>query len=518
VTELKETSLEVIYLDEPLLGFGRGQICDHPKDGLFLYGPNGALPRARSITVGVVGTADGLQYFRRVIERMRGRIDVPPPGKLEKEVRLHLANFPGLEEAFGLRVDPGAFAERGISLKALDEATRSLNHHEAVSKAVDLYVSAIADYDKNEERSIDVWALILPELIFERCKVGSRRSGLPLVKGDFGKKQKAKVDLPLLERVIDQAGEDIFDDVPDFHRQVKARLLKLNHTSQLVRETTLAPELFINKAGYPSRTLQEPATVAWNLATGLYYKTQPEPPWKLANVRPGVCYLGFVYKLLPNHKDNHACCAAQMFLNEGDGIVFRGANGPWRTANREFHLQPEEAKKLITTVLNTFHDKHKAYPRELFIHGRSKFNVAEWAAFAEAVPEGTNLVGVRIKTTDGDTKLFREGDYPVLRGTAVLLDDSNAYLWTNGFLPRLDTYIGPETPNPLFVTIMKSTGSPPDLRTVLGDIMGLTKINYNACSFNDGLPVTVRFADKVGDVLTMGIAQGAERQPFKFYV
>jgi hypothetical protein len=64
----------------------------------------------------------------------------------------------------------------------------------------------------------------------------------------------------------------------------------------LVRETTLAPEAFLNKAGYPKRRLQEPASVAWNLSTGLYYKTQPEPPWKLASVRPGVCYIGLVFK------------------------------------------------------------------------------------------------------------------------------------------------------------------------------------------------------------------------------
>jgi hypothetical protein len=48
--------------------------------------------------------------------------------------------------------------------------------------------------------------------------------------------------------------------------------------------------------------------------------------------------------------------------------------------------------------------------------------------------------------------------------------------------------------------------------------MGLTKINYNSCNFNDGLPATVRFARIVGDVLTMGSAKGEERQPFKFYV
>ena len=58
----------------------------------------------------------------------------------------------------------------------------------------------------------------------------------------------------------------------------------------------------------------------------------------------------------------------------------------------------------------------------------------------------------------------------------------------------------------------------PNIRNVLADIMGLTKINYNACNYNDGLPVTVRFAKMVGEVLTMGSAKGAERQPFKFYV
>ena len=59
------------------------------------------------------------------------------------------------------------------------------------------------------------------------------------------------------------------------------------------------------------------------------------------------------------------------------------------------------------------------------------------------------MVGVRIQTTNGDTKLFRNGDYPVMRRTAVILDDRNAYLWTSGYVPRLDTYIGPETPSPL---------------------------------------------------------------------
>lgn len=513
-----ETVLEVVHIQEPDLAFGYGQTCDHPKDGLFLYGPYAAPNRSRAVSIGVIGTKDGLAYFRSWAISAGGFVQVPPPKKTDKQNRLHLSNFPGLEEAFGLLISPGDFVQRTVKLDDLDDATRTLNQHEAVRKAVDLYVNEIERYDRNEEKSVDVWIFVLPEIIFERCKPLARRSGLELKAGEFGKGKKEKSDLPLLREVIDQGAEEIFDDVPDFHRQVKARLLKLGHTSQLIRETTLSPQSFLNRAGYPKRGLQEAATVAWNLATGLYYKTQPEPPWKLAHVRPGVCYIGLVFKMIPNDPSEHACCAAQMFLNEGDAVVFRGANGPWKTGDYEFHLKKSEAKNLIGKVLETFEDKHGEPPREFFIHGRTTFNDEEWAAFTEAAPEGTNVIAVRIKETKGESKLFRNGDYSVIRGTAIILDERNALLWTNGFVPRLDTYIGPETPNPLSITVLRSTRESPDIKKVLADIMGLTKINYNACNYNDGLPVTIRFANKVGDVLTMGSARDSERQPLKFYV
>jgi hypothetical protein len=89
---------------------------------------------------------------------------------------------------------------------------------------------------------------------------------------------------------------------------------------------------------------------------------------------------------------------------------------------------------------------------------------------------------LRIRSTGGETKLFRDGDYPVLGGTALLLDDQTAYLWTTGYVPQLDTYIGPETPNPLHITVMRSKNATPDICTVLADIMGLTKINYTSAS------------------------------------
>src|SRR6266568_852722 len=273
--EFPERSLQVLHLPEPLLEFGAKQATAHPKDGLFLYGPHERAKKTKEVRVGVIGTATGINYFRAWAGRLKKGIQVPPPGKTEKQDRLHLANFPGLEEAFKISFDEGEFVAYTIDLKTIDAATRILNLHEAVSKVVKLYSDKVRHHIDNDERPVDVWVLLVPEIIFERCKPGSKRTGLPMEKGDFGKKQKRRSDLPLLGDLVDHSAEEIFDDVPDFHRQVKAEFLTLSPT-QILRETTLAPEAFKNKAGYPVRRTQDRATVAWNVATGLYYKTQPK--------------------------------------------------------------------------------------------------------------------------------------------------------------------------------------------------------------------------------------------------
>jgi hypothetical protein len=142
------------------------------------------------------------------------------------------------------------------------------------------------------------------------------------------------------------------------------------------------------------------------------------------------------------------------------------------------------------------------------------FSNDEWEGFTDGVSRGTNLVGVQIRNVF-DTKLFRMGSYPVIRGTVLHLSARRAYLWTTGYVPRLDTYMGPETPNPIEVRIQRGHCS---LETVLRDILGLTKINFNSCVHNDHSPVTIKFADAVGDVLGAAPQDSEPRLPFKFYI
>jgi hypothetical protein len=163
-------------------------------------------------------------------------------------------------------------------------------------------------------------------------------------------------------------------------------------------------------------------------------------------------------------------------------------------------------------VIKEYRDQHgNQPPAELFLHAKSSFTEEEWRGFKSGVPPETNIVGVQIADAKDNMKLFRPRNYPVLRGSALLLGDDQAFLWTAGYVPRLDTYLGPETPNPLLIRRRRCDR---DFDTILRDVMGLTKINFNSCLHNDRLPVTIRFADAVGEIMLAAPQTGEPRLPF----
>jgi hypothetical protein len=307
---------------------------------------------------------------------------------------------------------------------------------------------------------------------------------------------------------------DLYRFEVNFHHQLKARLLADRAVIQIVRETSLTPDDFIVN-GRSSRAVQDPATIAWNLATTAFFKAGGKP-WKLASVRPGVCYVGLVFKQDgTNPSVGNACCGAQMFLNSGDGLVFRGAVGPWYSnATEEYHLSKAGAAALMKLVVDSYIGSNGRPPDELFIHGRSRFDDDEWSGFRAAVPATTNLVGVRIRGTN-EIKLYRPDKHPVIRGTAYCAFDRMGYLWTKGYIPRLRTYPGWEVPNPLCIQIDRGDA---DLRRVMQDVMGLTKVNFNACVFGDGWPVTLKFANAVGEILTAAPVPDLPPLPFRHYI
>jgi hypothetical protein len=102
-----------------------------------------------------------------------------------------------------------------------------------------------------------------------------------------------------------------------------------------------------------------------------------------------------------------------------------------------------------------------------------------------------------------------------MRGMALKINDNEAYLITRGFIPRLNTASSLEIPNPLHIKITRGSA---DIDTVLKDVLALTKLNYNACIHGDGLPVTLRFSDTIGSILTATDNFKTEQRKFMYYI
>ena len=261
-----------------------------------------------------------------------GFIGIPEPTARYREIEPQHVPFPEFEQAFGAKwsVKP-AQTISDIDSTGLREALKIGNRHEAIKSAVGMYVDRLTAAQNRLENPPSFWFVVIPEEVYELGRPQSRVARADRTQGRVTVSAARARYLEVQPTLFgdEEKEAEVYKYATHFRRQLKARLLQDHIVTQIVRETTLAPQDFLTESGWPLRRLEDPATVAWKLCTGAYYKAGGHP-WQLADVRPGVCYVGLVYKRTSHHSDGrHACCAAQMFLSDGDGVVFRGALGPW---------------------------------------------------------------------------------------------------------------------------------------------------------------------------------------------
>lgn len=496
----------ITKLDEPELTFGHNRNAYDPRDGLILFGPL-TRTKVEDINLGIIGPKEGIRRLVTWLQALQ-----QPIKSLDKDLARPF--FPGFKATFEITINFNNIENIEIDSNSISKYLKYTDTYQRVYNLVNLYADELIRHKKQEEKPVQVWFVVIPDDIYLHCRPKSIipvtpesiKSGL---KGWYSRTQPA-----LFQEITELQQAYLFER--HFHNQLKSRLLTYQIITQIVRESTIAYKEFLNIRGGPKRDLTKfKSAIAWNISTALYYKIGGLP-WKLSKVRDGVCYIGLVYKKTNiNRHEKTACCAAQLFLDSGDGMVFRGNIGPWyNPENKQYHLSKESASDLLNKVLKTFYSKNNKYPNELFIHAKTYFNDEEWDGFNEACDNKSKILGIRIRD-DRIFKLFREYTYPILRGMIYRIDDKEAFLWTRGFIPRLQTVLGLETPNPLSIEICRGQE---DINTVCKDILALTKLNYNSCIYCDGKPVTLRFADMIGEVLTAGPTDEIGVLPFKHYI
>lgn len=491
---------------EPELQFAYKQSLVDPRDGLTIFGPYDK-GKLNDFTVGIIGTNDGIRRCIGYINKING-----PVYHTKSDIAYPF--FPGFEEVFGVKFNMNATPQIVIEEETIKLISRYTDNHIRVGELVNLYVEGILKYNSENERRPNLWFIVIPDLIYQVSRSRSTvvgKGSIPVGLSDF------RSGLLFPDETTERWRQSYFYE-NHFHNQLKIRLLRHTILTQVLRESTIAyEEIYPRKA---AKLRVSDTAKAWNIGTTLYYKLGGMP-WKLARIRDGVCYVGLTFKQDETQGGlNYACCAAQMFLDSGDGMVFRGRVGPYyNLKTEEYHLTEESAEEILKQVIEAYKKSNNDRPpKQVFIHGKTFFDEAEWSGFVKAIKEEKktiNLVGIRIRN-EKDFKLFRSsGDFPILRGSAFIKKGNEAFLWTKGFIPRIQSVLGLETPNALNVRIVNGEA---DINDVCRDIMSLTKLNFNACIFCDGEPVTLKFADAIGEILTAGPNENLKVLPFMYYI
>lgn len=459
--------------DEPLLEFGNGGQHLDPRQGLREFGP--LQPRAGdTVRVGVVGTEHTVAGFTAFIGETANGIDSAD----ERLINLN-PDFPGLanDNPFRCRFEVPVGATLSLSQREVSRITSIGRHDEAVRHAVDLIIEQIMALTEGSS-SPDVIVLALPISLIEK---------LVNAKGE--------------ERLDSSDDDQDEDDTLNFRDLLKARALHLDVPTQIVWPTTWDDAVTIPRKvkRHINRQTQAVATRTWNLLNALYYKAG-KVPWRLlpgeAEYRTSFLGIGF-YRSLDGQQ--LWTSTAQMFDERGRGLILRGARAQTENLGRHPYLTATDAEDLVAQSIKVYKVHHRHFPARLVVLKTSRFRPEEIEGIEGALDrfgiEYCDMIWVR---ESSPISVFREGNYPVLRGTFIDLR-GKGLLYTRGSVPYYGTYPGLRVPRPLL--LVPHDRSDRELCRLAGEVLALTKVNWNSTQFDQKLPAPIRASREVGRIL-----------------
>lgn len=515
-----DSLLKIEILPEPKIEFGDDFICDDPKMGISIGGffSKSTNTHRSEIHFNIIGTNNNIedlndwlekfsnrieatgktQYIKDVAEIVDGEIEddseVIDDGTLFPELnqfpthhnlevveleettqnKKFNPDFPGFNEnsCFKCKFINDKSNNGKIKDRVLNPIIESKNKKgfQKIDEVIALFYKAYEKAIENQISKIDVCFIVIPELVFK--KLGSVKFGKSYI---------------------------------NFRRKLKATLIA--HPKAIPVQLILESSIKGTK-----KSMQDLSMTAWNFTIANYYKSG-SIPWTLRVEDKDSCFIGISFHKLINQENNILRSSiAQAFNFEGKGLIFVGKQFEWNkkiTKTAAPHLSYEYAKDLIENVIKTYQDYNdNKKPTRVVIHKTTDFwNSAQHQSYCEV--EGfqdgiKNILGdeveidlVTIKTSK--IKLFREiGQYPVPRGTLLRIDDTTGVLYTTGYIPYYEIYPGVHMPKALSIDIYEGDST---LRKICNEILALSKMNFNNCNYYDSLPITIRFAKKVGEIV-----------------
>ena len=458
------------YLGEPLLEFADQGLHVDPKTGIARFGPKSLVSKRhpRTVRVGFIGTAETVEAARVWMEHSSKGVagDAKHP------------EFPGFTAERGFCSEL-IFDDEWVAQLTRTEVEGVLNiknGRERFEEAL-LLLERKLDLLSRKDRLPDYVVVALPDKLVEKCRVAEYRD-------------------PHLGEVH-----------RDLRRAFKSTAMKTRLPTQLLKQGTI-----------DGRVKDHMSKIVWNFFTGLYAKAGGSA-WGPTDLTAGTCYIGIsFYRPLGTTRSTIQTSLAQAFDEHGDGLVLRGQDFTWnaeREGTRSPHLSEALAYEHIEMVMERYREEMGQFPQRVVVHKSSRFWPEERVGFEQALQKYVGRYDLLALTQQNAARLFPESKYPPLRGTRFMVGDLD-FLYTEGFIAELGQFHSMHVPSPL--EIADHIGYDTARETLLREILALTKMNWNSARLGGLLPITLKFARLVGDIMREIPPDRDPLTNFKYYM
>lgn len=485
--------MELRHIPEPLLEFGIGQsVC--PKEGISKHFPyDSDRVRPTQIKLGIVGKEESIEkvvgWFNSTKNFVEAKTSKRPKPNLFPE-------FPGFNSStcFKSEIIYDDSYVRILKNSDFEEIKNSSDSVESlIEDTISLYLNEIKFLAKN--KVADVIVCVLPEKYVSNFLDSETDEEKP----SANESAEADDDEEIKEE------EELSELEMDFRRMFKAKSMAYNIPIQIVRDRIVKP----------TSEMQDPASIAWNLYTALYYKAGGIP-WAIRKSTNSIdCYAGISF-YRSRDQETLQTSIAQIFNEAGKGVILRGEPVEIHSDDKIPHLSEEQAFSLMDRALGEYRDALKINPQRLVIHKTSNFTEDEISGFERAANKydvySLDMVTILSRSP---IVLFRESMYAPRRGSHLTLDEKNHVLYTRGSVEFYETYPGKYIPSPLHIRLFKYDSSP---NKICEEILALTKMNWNNTQFDRKYPITIECARKVGEILKYLEDDEKEQMKYSFYM
>lgn len=496
--------LKINVLPEPTIEFNNGAHDVDARRGLNEYRP-ADFKGMRSIRLGLVGLEEDVQsafnWFKS-LENFR-----PATERNAQRYR----DWPGFKSAIGADVLMERHHRREIDAGEYRRLWPRANNGRIFDELVELYEKRVVSLFGDE--SPDCIVVCIP------AELGDLRVSNPGLSAE----ERTVLEALRAEEESDQLG--LFQPTPEelqaaealytmaddllfrtFYRALKARVMTYKEAvpiQVLRRETTERGD----EKGHSN------ATRAWNIAVSIYYKSKGIP-WRPVNLPKDVCFVGVSFHHMKK-RSGHLVYAsvAQAYSTDVEPFALKGANIDHnQKRDRQPYLEAKQAENMLRDIAEQYELRAGVAPTRIVIHKTTQYQPEEIEGFENAVRDSVPLLDfIWIRSTP--FRMVRKGNEDPWRGTLCTFDERN-YLYTSGFVPWWNEYPGMHIPAPIEFGAANET----DINARADEILALTKMNWNSSDGLGAYPITLLFAQRVGELMAELGDNDIPNPSYRFYI